>query len=133
MTDTGELRRLLDEATTGPWERVTEGSHNQRDAAAKAFLSVWATRAADNAAIDFTDLTFVREPGDRNVAMVGNGPKQTENGDLIVAAVNALPVLLDVVEAAKGYMDHLGDLAHPDDDECCDTLERAVAALADPT
>ena len=98
MTD--ELRRLLVEATPGPWERVTEGNYDQRHAAAQAFLSVMATKAKDDSDIQFSDLTYIRA-GFPNVAMVGNGPKQTENGDLIVAAVNALPDLLAVVDAAR--------------------------------
>lgn len=94
------LRRLLAEATPGPWERVTVGNHDQRHAAGMAFLNVMAVRSEDNPEIDFSDLTYVRS-GWPNVCMTGNGPKQTDNADLIVAAVNALPVLLDVVDAAR--------------------------------
>jgi len=88
------LRALSDAATPGPWERVTEGNHDQRHAAGSAFLSVMATKAADNPDIEFSDMTWVRA-GFPNVCMVGNGPKQTENGDLIVAAVNYVRAALE--------------------------------------
>lgn len=82
-----ELRALSEAATPGPWERVTEGNYDQRHAAAAAFLSIMAARSEDNSDIEFSDVTYIRA-GWPNVAMVGNGPKQTENGDFIVAAVN---------------------------------------------
>ena len=90
-----DLRALLAAATPGPWERSTEGHADIDGILAK-------TRAALEANPLQTDATFVLcNEGTGTVALIGNGPKQTDNAALIVEAVNALPALLDIVDAAK--------------------------------
>jgi hypothetical protein len=44
-----------------------------------------------------------------------------------VTVLNALPLLLDVVDAARAASEHFETAA--DDDECADNLDRALAAL----
>jgi len=52
-----------------------------------------------------TDASFVHADGEDgegpSVAFTGNGPRQTDNADLIAALVNAAPLMLDVIEAAR--------------------------------
>lgn len=98
------LRALLAEATPLPWRSVEgdlEGG-SVVDYAAKLFGS----RAEDSTTTGRLFLTLGRndidpERGAEVVpAMTGDGPRAQANADLIVAAVNALPVLLDLLPAA---------------------------------
>jgi hypothetical protein len=91
-----ELRRLLAEGTPGPWQAEPDG------------------------AIGYQTVGDEGQPVTDLVADTWNShDKQYENAALIVAAVNALPRLLDVVEAARER-----DLSgFPE-------LKRALAALA---
>lgn len=77
MTDTATLRALLDAATPGPWTHGPLG------------WEVW-NRDADGAM-------------DTRVAGSWLLP---QDAALIAAAVNALPALLDVAEAARLVFDH---------------------------
>lgn len=123
-----ELRRLAAEATPGPWRDTTIGTASQRDAAGQAYEAVMARRLPDNPDVQFTDLSWVRTEGDDwlNVALVGNGRRGPENAALIAAAVNALPALLAVVEAAAEAIATHEDMG--DGDPLSD-LEDALLAL----
>ena len=72
-----ELRRLLAEATPGPW--------------------------IDAGDIESIPLTIASDP----YAAIGRdpSPQWAKNAALIVAAVNALPALLDVADAARIWLD----------------------------
>lgn len=91
-----------DLATPRPWLAITEGSFDQKHAAAKAFEAVMATKVPDCPACEFTDLTWLRDDTDAvQIALVGNGPKATENAALIVAAVNDYDRLRAIEAAAR--------------------------------
>ena len=85
MTDTNELRKLLDAATPGPW-RVRFTGYND------AWLVVgWNARRE----------TFDHQAFDDGSAWGTYNQSCTDpTRDLIVAAVNALPALLDELDAA---------------------------------
>ena len=72
MTDHAELRRLLDEATPGPWEYLSIGPDDSYRVVAKA----WGVAAA----CDYKDAR------------------------LIVAAVNAIPALLDELDRLQATL-----------------------------
>lgn len=89
------LERLLAEATPGPWERRTYGHASLRQAAGKVTRGLFAVDksvpgGADRALRDtFTDMTYiVTEDGKRNIALIGNGPKQIPNAEFLVYAAN---------------------------------------------
>lgn len=112
---TAELRRLLAEATPGPWTKVTFGNASTAKVAGWMAHSAYAT--AREAGVPMTDLTEIGSPRGTVVGYTGNGPHSSENGDLIVAAVNALPALLDRLDALeavatiarRGVMHHAAD------------------------
>ena len=88
MTDRTELRRLLDEATPGPWALYDGWLHEGRAYVARignaAGNGIWAS------AID----------------MAG----EVADFELIVAAVNALPSLLDQLDAAEAALARVREL-----------------------
>lgn len=91
MTDQTELRRLLEEATPGPWEFDSFGEDEPE-------VNAWAHRFIGN--------TIPDENGHYQIIATtedGHGP----NADLIVTAVNALPELLDDLAKAEGHRDNL--------------------------
>lgn len=86
---------ILAAATPRPWERLTSGYRDTEDqlAAIRGMLEA--------AEFPNTDMTHIVTPDlEWEVALVGNGPKQTDNGDLIVRAVNSYEAFLGLVEAA---------------------------------
>ena len=89
------LAQLEAAATPGPWHRHTYGHRSVRQAAGVV------TRALFHST--HTDLSYVH--GDApdgegpSVCLTGNGPKQTDNADLIVALRNAAPAIIDVMRA----------------------------------
>ena len=86
MTDTNELRKLLDAATPGPW-RVRFTGYND------AWLVVgWNARRE----------TFDHQAFDDGSAWGTYNQSCTDpTRDLIVAAVNALPALLDELDRLR--------------------------------
>lgn len=111
-TVTAELRKLLEEGTPGPW-MVADRSVREHGAEVASIESgVSVVRPLDDSLI---------EPGD---------PKA--DAALIAAAVNALPMLLDVVEAARAFDDaqraYNAHIARPDKPENPDLDDPAVAA-----
>ncbi len=117
-----ELRRLLTEATPGPWTKTTFG--NASTARAAGVMASYAYATSRAAGVPMTDLTVIDGPTKlRAVGFTGNGPHSPENAALIVAAVNALPALLDVVEAAAEW-------AADDDAGCECSLCMALRRLA---
>lgn len=99
-----DLRALLDAATPGPWTRLTYGTASTAKAAGELARHVYAT--SRHVGVPMTDMTRIDGPEGRYVVgFTGNGPHSPENAALIVAAVNALPGLLDVVEAARKHAD----------------------------
>jgi hypothetical protein len=72
MTDTNELRKLLAAATPLPW------------------YGKWNISTAHGDLIASTDVSLASDPEESDA-----------NGDLIVAAVNALPALLDELDAVR--------------------------------
>lgn len=91
-----ELVALAEKATPGPWVRVTEGNASVEQLAHKLLHDLSVPLAEGIPAN--TDATYVlTADGSKSVALVGNGPKQTDNGDFIVAAANlAEPLARDV-------------------------------------
>lgn len=89
-----------------PWHRETIG-HASVDQIAESV-------AASLHRNDNTDATWLVDSEDRIVAFVGNGPRQTDNGDLILAAIareyGATQPAPDALRAAAQAM-----LAHHDD------------------
>jgi len=117
-TTTNELRRLLSEATPGPWHaRATDdwkcqtafyvstlpGSGMQHDG--QRGLDIDADIDSDN----IVAVTLLQSPP------VATAEASDANTELIAAAVNALPLLLDVVDAASSinimYQDKTLDAA----------------------
>jgi hypothetical protein len=97
-----DIRAREAEATPGPWWRHTYGHRDTRSqvrAASKALRRTNATlrEATGDPDIESTDLTWVEYEGG-SVAMVGNGPRQTENGDFIANAREDIPALLAEVD-----------------------------------
>ena len=101
------IRERVEAATPGPWRSTTEGSHDQKHAAAKAYEAVMARRLADAPDIQFTDMSWVRTEGDDwlNVAMTANGPTAPENAVFIAAAREDVPLLLAEVERLRGALE----------------------------
>lgn len=102
-----QLAELEAAATPGPWAGTTEGSYDQRHAAAKAYDAVRARRDPDSPDIQFSDLSWVRTSGDDwlNVALVGNGVNGPENAHFVAALRNAAPALIAVARAAQAWRD----------------------------
>lgn len=95
MTDTAELRRLLGAATEGPWD-IWEEKVADRDAAAAAL--VFQARATPE---PFPGVVYLLNAGGLCPATTGCGPTSKANADLITAAVNALPDLLDELDRLR--------------------------------
>lgn len=94
------LRARLEAATPGPWGRFTDGHEHIDDIAQCLFDSLAATESS--AGCQMTDATWV-DGGERLVAFIGNGPRQTHNGDLIAHARQDLPALLALADAAEWH------------------------------
>ena len=96
MTDTNELRKLLEKATPGPWA-VSYGDESWAVVGTKpdGTPDLWARRTV------FDDGSAAGEYGPSC-----KGPTR----DLIVAAVNALPALLDELLAARAEVARLRDM-----------------------
>lgn len=92
-----------------PWHRETIGHASIDEIAASIHASL--AIHADN-----TDATWIIDSENRIVAFIGNGPRQTENGDLIIKAVAAgvtvtpQPDGLDVERLARAQ--HLASLGY---------------------
>jgi hypothetical protein len=114
--DIAELRRLLSEASPGPWESRRRAHENDLVIASEAMPVLAELRSRPTSA-------KLRTPAD---------------AALIAAAVNALPELLDVVEAAQAVRDAvladdardpgIGQIVSPR--ELNPLLDRLDAALA---
>jgi len=106
---TEELRRLLQAATPGPWQAEFASSH----VGGKSEITEW----------------FVRRDGD-DVAIAADiiDPHDDQpskaNAALIAAAVNALPALLAVAEAAEHWRN-----AYESNDPSNESFELMCAAL----
>ena len=101
MTDTNELRKLLAAATPPPW------------------YGTWSISTADGDPIASTD-----------VSLASDLKESDANGDLIVAAVNALPALLDELDAARAAINMAeGEADHALDGEYFNDLCDAVRML----
>jgi hypothetical protein len=91
--DLEELRKLEAAATAGEWHRHTYGHANLTDIAAAVTYSIGMTDPPS------TDASWLHANEDGPaVSFVGNGPKQTDNGDFIVALRNAAPDLIAAAE-----------------------------------
>lgn len=133
MTD--RLRELEKAATPAPWHRHTYG-HDSLNSQVK---TVRKSLRMTNDALGYpkgvyaqTDLTWLHADGDdgegATIAMAGNGPLQIENAALVAAMRNALPLLLDVVDAADRYLHAPGPW--PEEVKARkDALHAALAAL----
>ena len=97
MTDTTELRRLLAEATAGPWEPVV-WNYVSRDEAVERFRHMLDEHG------DALPRIIVTPNDELTIAIIGNGPASQVNSHLIVAAVNALPALLDELDALRAVV-----------------------------
>ena len=95
------IRARVAAATEGPWTRVTVGHGGLIDQLAAVGHALEATnrKAFPQERYLMTDLTWV-ETDTQPVALVGNGPKQTENGDLLAHARQDVPALLAIADAA---------------------------------
>ncbi len=86
-TMTEQLRALSEAATPGPWMRRTEGNASVEQLGHKLLHDLLVPLPDDIP--PSTDATYIlTADGSKNVAFIGNGSRQTENGDFIVAAVN---------------------------------------------
>ena len=94
MTDTNELRKLLEKATPGPWRVLFAGGGDAWQVVG------WNARreAFDHEAFD----------GSACGEYAQSCTEPTR--DLIVAAVNALPALLDELDAARARVADLRDM-----------------------
>lgn len=109
LTTVAELRRLLAEGTPGPWQVSTPETKAWGAEIATVETDILVTRPDDDSLI---------EPGDSET-----------DAALIVAAVNALPALLDVVEAAQ--ITHDAFFSHAVSDRVAQQRARELgAALA---
>jgi hypothetical protein len=120
---TAELRRLLAEATPGPWRWHGQIGPNHEIGLRTVGNGVLYIMGAKRLGMQGAEFTFWRRKPDEHWGWNGDMETASEvavrevpyrkdivdianpNAQLIVAAVNALPALLDVVEAAR--FDHL--------------------------
>lgn len=117
-----DLRALLDAATPGPWQRsafVDGPRFDHMD---------WEWKEARQA----EERYIVRGAGrigtpECNQVLVA---RDTQDAALIVAAVNALPALLDVVEAARAVCASPFHSPEMEPTVVFDTLREALAALS---
>lgn len=95
------LERLAKAATPGPWRGTTEGSYDQKHAAAKAFEAIMARVVPDLPDAQWSDLSWVRTEGDDwlNVALIGNGKDGPENAAYIAAV--SPDVVLGLIEQVR--------------------------------
>jgi hypothetical protein len=124
MTTEERLRELSAAATAGPWERQTVGHSGLVEILDKIDHSL--AVEPEPGIPPNTDATWVYGAGDLITSFIGNGPKQTDNGELITYLRNRAEQLADVVAAARAYMDwSVG--CH----DCADSgpLSTALAAL----
>lgn len=115
-TVTAELRKLLEEATPGPWQTWDE------PVPAELFAYVYGPDG-DQLAVVNVNLALDTDPA--------------ADAALIAAAVTSLPALLDVVEAAREMFAAEGRVMDPDDtDNTVDAFdaayERLRALVSDP-
>jgi hypothetical protein len=94
------IRQRLAAATPGPLERETWGYRDLDDQADHVRRNLALQYSGE---VTATDMTWVSE-GERFIALIGNGPKQTENGDLIAHAPTDLAALLAVADAAAAAL-----------------------------
>lgn len=97
--DLAELRRLLAEATPGPW-RVAHVPDDRDPAEYLAELLSYGSGRCWGLAVPIDDATDINDEA-KFPSITGNGPTSEQNARLIAAAVNALPALLDRLEAAE--------------------------------
>ena len=97
-----ELRRLLSEGTPGPW---AAGAETVQDSDHCAVASCWLTHEGDHK------------------------DRSEQNARLIVAAINALPALLDVVEAAERWTAMTADTGTEEAIEIVHAMQDAMARL----
>jgi len=84
-----ELVALRREATPGRWYRYTVGHRSVRQAAGVVTRALFAVDVSPDVRPLMTDLTWVQTDSDEvNIALTGNGPRQTENADFVAAAAN---------------------------------------------
>lgn len=87
MTDQiAELRRLLAEATHGEWTYDDEDGAIEQDGGS---------------------LGFIHDHGNVHTVLRHGEPRKNADGRLIVAAVNALPAILDQLDAERGKCERL--------------------------
>ena len=96
MTDTNKMRKLLAAATPVPW------------------YGRWSISTADGDPIASTD-----------VSLAGDPEESDANGDLIVAAVNGLPAMLDELDGLRAELRRMSEWH----DEIADTLRAEVERL----
>lgn len=93
MTTLERLRALSEAASPGPWRRQTEGNASVEQLGHKILHDLLVP--LPNGSPPHTDATYLlTEDGAKNVAFIGNGPRQTDNGDFIVEAVEYVRALL---------------------------------------
>jgi len=129
-----EVAAALAARTEGRVHSLTVGCHDQKQAAAKAFLAVMATGAVGNPDIQYSDLSWVDFGDADHLAMVGNGPNGPENALAIVVAVNLADPLWRVAEAAREAVSEYDDAGLEHDlhyEELAESLRDLRAALAD--
>jgi len=100
-TDLTRLAELEKAATPGPWTAHTFGHRSVRQASGAVTRALFQPPVPDDIRSLMTDLTWV-QTDDINVALTGNGPKQTDNAAFIAALRNAAPSLIaEAREAAR--------------------------------
>lgn len=96
------LRELSDAATPGMWVRSTEGHASELD----VLLGVGTSLRRGGGEIRWTDATYILHgdgtPG--TIAFVGNGPRQADNGEFIVASVAFVRSLLDLDDRSRAAL-----------------------------
>lgn len=101
-----QLRGLLAKATPGPWDVWRESCPSKFDAIAELTEQV-------NMTEPFSGELFLLNAGGKCPAATGCGPKSEANADLITAAVNALPGLLDTIESQAREIERLREALEP--------------------
>lgn len=120
---TDRLRALLAEATPGPWKGNDTVIWQDGDPVLDERIAANDPKAGPIIAAEHLIGKFA-------ASTFGPRPVRGANARLIVAAVNALPALLDIADAAVNWdRDHMPDpVKHPDGDGCADRVEAAVTA-----
>ena len=128
---TSQLRKLLAAATPAPWGRETVGHENIAHIAGKVAHDL--SKPLPDGIPPSTDATWVvNEDASKTVAFVGNGPKQTDNGELIVYLVNNAEKIADLIDATRVYLtgEYPTGTEHPADWRAGQVAD-ALAALED--